>query len=411
MKNRVLMLAAALMLPACGAEFPTTPASETVQEEGSQLLQTAAETPEKQSDGGLRRDAEEYAKAFGVSIDEALRRLELQRAIGELDAKLEEQEADTFAGLYIEHEPEYRVVARFTRDGAATLQRYVADTALAGVVHAEQAHSTMNELLRAQEAALKAVRAQGLQVDGTLDVRENVAEVRVLGHAAAGAAQALRGLALPAQAKVTTVSKLMEPEVSGTIVGGATLRSFVSGGYYSCTGAFTVRNVNTGARGVLTAAHCRDDENVWDYTDNIWVQIRYQAGLHGGSHDVQWHTTPYVEDNMTWTGSNYREILGTKSRAYQTIGEWVCKYGITTGYTCGQINSKTYAPSYIPNANATFVQMYRAGITLSSPGDSGGPWFYGNNAYGVHSGGNGGEYSIYMPINYVGGLGLEVLVN
>ncbi len=47
----------------------------------------------------LLKDATEYAKDVGVSVGEAVRRLKLQTAIGQLDAKLTSGEPDTFGGL------------------------------------------------------------------------------------------------------------------------------------------------------------------------------------------------------------------------------------------------------------------------------------------------------------------------
>lgn len=46
---------------------------------------------------------------------------------------------------------------------------------------------------------------------------------------------------------------------------------------------------------------------------------------------------------------------------------------------------------------------------LSSRGDSGGPVFYRDGAYGIVSGSRGGTDLVYMPINYIGDLGLRVL--
>jgi hypothetical protein len=79
------------------------------------------------------------AEALGISVDEAVRRFQLQEAIGPLGAQLEANEADTFAGLWLQQEPEFRVVVAFTQDGEATMQPYVAGTPLA---------SPMKRLLR-----------------------------------------------------------------------------------------------------------------------------------------------------------------------------------------------------------------------------------------------------------------------
>lgn len=66
----------------------------------------------------LQRDAEAYAEAQNVPLDEAIRRLRLQDPVGELNAVLQEQEAGVFGGLWIQHEPEYQVIVLVTGDAA-----------------------------------------------------------------------------------------------------------------------------------------------------------------------------------------------------------------------------------------------------------------------------------------------------
>jgi len=76
---------------------------------------TASEDVEASADD-LRQDAVEYSATFGVSVEEARRRLELQPALGSLIHEMEGLAPTRFAGGWIEHEPEYRVVVRFSGD-------------------------------------------------------------------------------------------------------------------------------------------------------------------------------------------------------------------------------------------------------------------------------------------------------
>ncbi|MBI5962692.1 MAG: hypothetical protein HY863_04395 [Chloroflexi bacterium] len=70
-------------------------------------------------------DAETYAKNYGISLDEAFRRFHLQDVAGELQATLREKEADTFASIWLEHTPEFKIVVLFTRDAERTIQPIV----------------------------------------------------------------------------------------------------------------------------------------------------------------------------------------------------------------------------------------------------------------------------------------------
>ena len=106
-----------------------------------------------QPDGELspiEQDAQMYAQQFGVSQEEAVTRLTLQDSIGELGAEIESNESATFAGLWIQHKPEYRVVVAFTKDGEATIAKYVQGGALAELIEVRTADATLRELEKAQ---------------------------------------------------------------------------------------------------------------------------------------------------------------------------------------------------------------------------------------------------------------------
>jgi hypothetical protein len=67
-----------------------------------------------------------YANHYSVSVDEALKRLEIQNSFGEtgLQTELSTQEPGTFGGLWLQHEPEFKIVVAFTRDGEATFRKH-----------------------------------------------------------------------------------------------------------------------------------------------------------------------------------------------------------------------------------------------------------------------------------------------
>ena len=93
-------------------------------------------------------------------------------------------------------------------------------------------------------------------------------------------------------------------------------------------------------------------------------------------------------------GTNNRFIYGYEFRSSQAIGEWVCKYGMSTGYACGTIanNAQDGVNIRIDNMSVNF-------------GDSGGPWFWNNTAYGSTQSkctlGNGQPCVIYGPVDHI----------
>ena len=74
-------------------------------------------------DDPLLPDARQYAATYEVGLEEALSRLRLQGAVGRLNAELAAKEPATFAGLWVEHGPGYRIVVQFAGRGEARLQR------------------------------------------------------------------------------------------------------------------------------------------------------------------------------------------------------------------------------------------------------------------------------------------------
>ena len=161
MKNRlpVLMVGAVLLLvlTTCGGASP----------DPGDAIATAP------LDAALVQDAGTYAAEYGLDLEEALRRLALQDPIGALGAELAEKEGATFAGLWIEHEPAFKVFARFTENGGETLRPYIEGGPLEGLVEVLGAEATLEELTAAHQAAMREIDKLGIDVTSALDVVEN----------------------------------------------------------------------------------------------------------------------------------------------------------------------------------------------------------------------------------------------
>lgn len=205
---------------------------------------------------------------------------------------------------------------------------------------------------------------------------------------------------LPATARVVKVSEIARPAVD--IYGGLNLSS--------CTSGFSVRKAGTTTDGILTAGHC---VNAQSYAG---TSLPFQSEAFSGSHDEQWHTTPgFTPTNeIKWQDDgSTRTITSRVFWSSQSIGATICKYGLTTSYDCAEIQVKNLAPGYVPNASPTFIRASRLHTDMASPGDSGGPVFFGNGAYGITSGSVSGgpdtDDLIYVAEDYIE-IGLNVTV-
>ena len=130
---------------------------------------------------GLVRDAAEYAKDVGVSHEEAIRRLKLDRLAGKLATTLEANESDTLAAVWLQHKPEFRAIVAFTRDGERTIRPHIDGGPLEGIVEVRRADATRAELLAADEETVRIMRRLQLPFYIETTLRRN----RVLLHVTA----------------------------------------------------------------------------------------------------------------------------------------------------------------------------------------------------------------------------------
>ena len=136
-------------------------------------------TPESFTDvsPALVEDARYYADAYGVSLNEAVGRLAGQEAISDLGWELESNESATFGGLWIQHEPDYRVVVAFTKDGEETIRPYLEGTSVYGIVEVRQVEKSLVELSRARAKAEQMVKGLDFSFGSGMDIRNNMVQL------------------------------------------------------------------------------------------------------------------------------------------------------------------------------------------------------------------------------------------
>lgn len=342
----------------------------------------------------IDQDAFEYAQQYSVTMEQARQRLQWQILVGGFEERLAGRYPDSFAGLWIDHAPTFQIVVLMTQPEQArsTMDRMLANGPLSDRVVTRQARHSLKELQDHKTLARDAVIGFGELADFDIDVRTNQVVLYTRSQSQFNRSLSKSRQALPETVRVEEVEELAKP--AADIYGG------LSGG--ACTLGFSVVDSN-GTRGISSAAHCPN--NLY-YTKSF---LPFQGECYYGSHDVQWHTDGFhTAQPRVKVGSGTRDIYWVTGRNSQAIGAYVCKQGITTGYNCGSIISKNINPSYIPSGNATFILVDGGSTSLVLPGDSGGPWFSGNSAFGITSGFQG-KRGIYTAINYLSCLNVSVL--
>lgn len=351
----------------------------------------------------LQVDAAEVAAMFDITIEEARARLERQPRVGELDRALNERGPHRFGGLMIDQRGEYAIVLLARPGGKVEVDAAVERLGFADLnpfITVRETPYTLDVL--EEEMQRVGQLAGGLAT--TLDVDLRTGEVLATA-ATPEDVQALRdAVALakpPIQARQVVV-----------VEGGPSLGEHSYGGLAlsTCTSGFSVRNTNTGTHGVSTAGHCQEAQTLQKHG----VALYRVAEKEGDSQDVQWHTTPDLNDpnliNPRDGSGTERTITSRTDRSQMTLDNPVCHSGMTTQYGCGSIRSKSFDPDGSGSAfNGTFIRI-RDDDTQR--GDSGGPWFLGNSAYGTHrsSTTDGSDNPIFMAQNYMAALDIVVRI-
>ena len=345
-------------------------------------------------------DAAWYATRYGVSTEEAAQFLDLEVLAGQLDAALSKNEADSFGGLWIEHEPMFTVQVRMLPGTESRVDKYAEPLGqdLAALVRVQARDITLEELAK-QQAELHKLISGSVDFASRINVEEAQVQVDVFSD------EALNEVAQSVPSNVLVVLS-EEPEVPMVaIYGGLNLSNI------GCTSGFSmVSTTSPSIEGVSTAGHC-DNNPTWQGNNLPLLDAQWSGAL-----DAQWHSTPGLTDpNKFNSGIDVRTVLNVYSRAEQAQGSTLCKWGYGSGYHCFTLTNKNYDPTEgcVPNSTSTWMYGYNGrDPNVSDHGDSGGPVFKNNGAYGtVACGRDSGHVVIYMASNYFTTIGARIAEN
>jgi hypothetical protein len=366
----------------------------------------------------------EYQRDFGVPAHQAEEALEIQDAAneGNLVGGLEARLGRRYAGIWFDNEKgEYVVPTLSDADSA------VADSALnqVGLGSADfrlsSARSSWDQLESAQrevDATLDQAIAEGF-VDTSLDPRANaivVTQTSGAGPEVIGSIQQ----AIEESATKVAVRKIDlarfdgDPEACAESYCDAPLRGGVRisppglpGSH--CTAGFPAIGSN-GARYLITAGHCVElyagaPLNLqWESKDSL-QQTHYIGKAEAWEHQTfdwakingsgsEWDYGPWSPTVAYWGEpilNQYGTVIGKTPAvnweypisgvAANVVGNYACHSGIMTGTTCGYITGVNVSHTKAEHTTYGLVKLANA---CSEPGDSGGPYFMGHSALGLH---------------------------
>ena len=304
-KSRILLLVCAIIL------LVQAPVSTLAQSDSGRQPVVLSE------EEAYRKDAKAYVAAFGGTVDEAVRRLKLQGTIQELDETLQTQESATFAGLWIEHIPRFRVVVQLTRGGKEVVLPHIPEGPLADLVETQNASISLKQLRAAHANVIRDIQTTGILTESDIDLQANKIKVYTTNRKQLEAALSTMGHRLPADVQVVEIAKLSQP-IADWYAGLS-----LAGGY--CTSGFSLRTAAY-VKYSSTAAHCNGRNSPLPLPPIFmkWV----------GAYDFEVHSAPAGYTIKNWAMDNkvpplYRQITSWWSTA--PVGAALCKYGATTG--------------------------------------------------------------------------------
>ena len=372
-------------------------------------LTTASATaqPVKTQAEALADDAAQYAAHYRVPLDEAVRRLQGQQASVPTTDAIAAEFASRLAGISIEHSPDYRIVVLLT--GVEP----VADRSAGGVpiVFHTGARATRSQAIAAMRRHLIDLRnelpgARGAGYDqrtGEIVLLVTSADAQRFGAAAIRArAEQLGGV------PVRVIINDLDEQNMTAVAGGGRIEglSSVTAHRNRCTSGFVVTD---GERtGIATAAHCPDELTYYD-PDGTPIALPFvvQSGL--AYQDVQINLSPDADAPLFYAdrgADSVRRVTTWRNRDSTRAGDFVCHFGVSSGYSCAEVLLTDYAPPGELCGGPCEPTWVTVAGPNCIPGDSGGPVFSGGVAFGIAKGinraGNGQcLFYYYMSTDYL----------
>lgn len=367
----------------------------------------ASAEPVETREQALFEDAIQYSAQFQVSPEEALRRLKAQQASAAATDAIAREFADRLAGISIEHSPDFQIIVLLTGSEP------VADRNAAGIpiIFKTGAKSTHAQAVAAMRRHLIDFRrelpgARGAGYD------QRTGEVVLLitpADAASFGIEAIRKRASELSGVPVRVVTNSLNETNMSIVGGGRVEGLnpLTNRRNRCTSGFVVTNGDVHA--ITTAAHCPDQLTYIDRDGNSSPTLPMIGSWGLAYRDVQINGSADSPEPLFYANrgaGSLREVETWRSVANTRAGDFVCHYGESSGYSCATVELTDYAP---PGelcggpCSPTWVTVRGPSCV---PGDSGGPVFSGDVAFGIAKGINRDdsgrcEFYYYMSTDYL----------
>lgn len=379
-----------------------------------------------------------YASDYSVTLAEAQQRLERIPELQEIVAVLHSLEADRLAGWDIDHHGPMTAWVRL----AGSEPPSNAATELADA-HSDVQIRTGAEVTFAALAAAQdqfgigesvgpignTGAADGVQIEVSdlithtaVNMRSNALEIGIdtsrVPASPSGALDALEGrgpfgpvgstgAATDGSDRLATINALLAPHIAVpySVIEADPVEdqvAFEGGRRMShnsavCTSGFTAYHSGDNRYGLITAGHC--NKRTWTTQG---VTLAFNSRVYNASNDAAFYVIPEGQGHSATHKIRCSDNSGvTQTCSIHSIGpgrlfmmgHYVCHMGTNSGVSCGTVDNVRYQPNPSNGCDGNGVTCSPVFIRASGPdmrncsGDSGGPVYSYNAAYGIHKGG------------------------
>lgn len=349
-----------------------------------------------QKDEARRLDSLKIAQQTRRPVADVLGDLLWQDKVTAEMQRLDRQHGASLVGSRILSHEERRLWVGFT--SAAPRTEFPAGTAATVVSNRPLSRTDLQN--NAVRLAREAEKSFGAQATAVPDIMTNTITLAVAkdrptdaGTALTQATQAAsRALGQPIGAAVKVV---FDPKSAVDLegLGGGGKLEVAGTESLLCTSAFTI--AKNGATGLLTAQHCNRSFTHENYSGATEYSASTVMSTLGGNGDLRWYNTRNEE--LPRFRANYSDIRTLYAAPGMQEGQWLCHFGYGNGKSCDTIYRIGVSSSGVGNQIA-MEHHYTTG------GNSGGPWYFGSDGFGVHRGAvllNGSSRAIFTPLNRV----------
>ncbi|MCY7339560.1 MAG: S1 family peptidase [Sphingomonas bacterium] len=358
----------------------------------------------------LAQDAGGYARRYRVTPGEALARLRALQTSAAFTDRLRQTYRERLVGISIDHAPSLRIVVLLTGTAPVAETSIAVEQMVVPVVFRTGASATGDDVIRAmlrRGPALTALlpKARGMGLDprcGELVILIATADAARIDLAAmTRTAEALTGVKV-------RFDLADRPSENLSLTGGARIEGVdpADGKRYACTTGFAVTD---GTRnGIATAAHC-PDQLVFRDPAGTTIPLAFVGQWGARTQDVQVNLSPLPPQPLFYADRRQgalRTLSGARSRLSTRAGEWLCHYGESSGYSCAEVELTNFAPPGSLCGGACAPTWVTVRTHDCRSGDSGGPVFSGDIAFGITKGGSGGRatrcnFYFYMSTDFL----------